>query len=152
MGKNQELEPKLKKAQASYKPGSVLDSHLSGLLVTKKLKRATFHHPPKADGLLLHQVGFTIPRHSWRERGVLLPHFSPLPLFRRVPLKWRSIVSVALSLFSRTVGITHYLLMVPGLSSRLRRATTSLTWTILSIVLFKWNVKDFFLIIQGLVD
>ena len=57
--------------------------------------------------LLLHQAGFTTSLRFHRMRGVLLPHFSPLPRFRRLPLKRRSIVSVALSLFSRTVGVTH---------------------------------------------
>lgn len=96
--------------QASNKPGSVEDSHLSRPIITNWLERATFHHPAVLqDGLLLHQAGFTASLRFRKMRGVLLPHFSPLPHSRRLPLKRRNIVSVALSLFSRTVGVTHCL-------------------------------------------
>ena len=65
--------------------------------------------PAEEAGLLLHQTGFTTSQHLCWMRGFLGPHFSLLPRFRRLPLKRRNIVSVALSLFSRTVGVTHCL-------------------------------------------
>lgn len=66
--------------------------------------QASYFSPVKIQGLLLHQVGFTTLTSFLGERGVLLPHFSPLPPFRRDPLKWRSMVSAALSLPRSTAG------------------------------------------------
>jgi len=82
------------------------NSHLSGIDIAINLKRATFHHlAVLRDGLLLLQAGLATPTDFSVERGVLIPHFSPLPQFWRLPQNQRNIVSVALSLILRSAEV-----------------------------------------------
>ena len=81
----------------SYKPGSVLNNHLSRPAIADRLQRPTFRagdgQPPSSPCLVLLRVGFTRPA-CLHAAGELLPHHFNLTtavLFRRN-------VSVALSL------------------------------------------------------
>ncbi len=90
--------------------------------------------------LLLRQAGFATSPRLHGTRGVLIPHFSPLPRFWRLPQKQRNIVSVALSLISRSAGVTrcHFPkvgpLEAPGLSSPQNCGATILFARIIRII------------------
>ena len=97
-----------------YKPGSVIDSHLSRRSVAAALKPPPRKRPgrPYASSTVLHRIEFTAP-HCLQPASELLPHFSTLT---------RSLgrfVSVALVRGSPLAGVTRYPCPVePGLSSR----------------------------------
>ena len=110
-----------------YKPGSVIDSHLSRRSVAAALKPPPRKRPgrPYASSTVLHRIEFTAPQCS-HAAGELLPRLSTL-----TPRAGRYF-SVALFLKSPSAGVTRYPCPVePGLSSRPAfrpgRATVCLT-------------------------
>ena len=97
-----------------YKPGSVIDSHLSRRSVAAALKPPPRKRPgrPYASSTVLHRIEFTAPQCS-HAAGELLPRLSTL-----TPRAGRYF-SVALFLKSPSAGVTRYSCPVePGLSSR----------------------------------
>ena len=96
-----------------YKPGSVIDSHLSRRSVAAALKPPPWKRPgrPYASSTVLHRIEFTAPQCS-HAAGELLPRLSTL-----TPRAGRYF-SVALFLKSPSAGVTRYPCpMEPGLSS-----------------------------------
>ena len=96
-----------------YKPGSVIDSHLSRRSVAAALKPPPRKRPgrPYASSTVLHRIEFTAPQCS-HAAGELLPRLSTL-----TPRAGRYF-SVALFLKSPSAGVTRYPCpVVPGLSS-----------------------------------
>ena len=96
-----------------YKPGSVIDSHLSRRSVAAALKPPPRKRPgrPYASSTVLHRIEFTAPQCS-HAAGELLPRLSTL-----TPRAGRYF-SVALFLKSPSAGVTRYPCPVePGLSS-----------------------------------
>ena len=104
----------------NYKPGSVIDSHLSRRTVAGTLKpppRRRSGRPCVSSTVLL-RIEFTAPRCS-HAAGELLPRLSTLTLPRGAARRY---ISVALFLKSPSAGVTRYPCPVePGLSSCERR-------------------------------
>jgi len=98
------------KAGAGNKPGSVLDNHSSGTIVTDRLEQPTREPArdrrrasrPMLPYLVLLRAGFTVPRTVTSRAVRSYRTFSPLPDRRRPG----GIFSVALSMGSHPPGVT----------------------------------------------